>query len=62
MGVVKISYYTVRCNRCNDITESSTGDLMTRKRTDAEEIARECGYLQIGKNTWLCPECQKEMN
>lgn len=66
MRVMRVTYYTVRCNRCNSFItlkmEDYTGDISsyTNKRGYAEEMAREYGYLQIGENTWLCPECGKK--
>ena len=39
--------------------ENYTGELIgfTNKRKDAEEVAKENGWVQTGKNTWKCPEC-----
>ncbi len=61
MGVVKVSYYTVQCNCCNDRMESYVGEQLEQKRANAEQIARDCGFVQVGKNTWICPECKKGM-
>lgn len=62
MGVMRCVYYTVCCNRCYCKMEDWSGDVSSyvRTRGHAEDIAREEGFLQIGKNTWLCPECREK--
>ena len=59
MGVIKRYCYSVECNCCEALLENYTGELigLTNKREDAEEIAKENGWVQTGKNIWKCPEC-----
>ena len=59
MGVIKRYCYSVKCNYCEALLENYTGELigLTNKREDAEEVAKENGWVQTGKNTWKCPEC-----
>lgn len=61
MGVKKLSYYTVQCNKCLSVLEDYVGEVagFTTRREKAEDYARESGFKQIGKNTWICPACQK---
>ena len=62
MGVRKRTCYTIECNDCGDTLEGYTGDLIgiTDTKEDAEALAKEHGWVQTGKNTWLCPECSKK--
>ena len=61
MGIVKVTFYSVECNRCKCLLEDYFGELarMTYSREMAEEMAKEHGFLRTGKNTWICPECRK---
>lgn len=59
MGVRKISYYTVECNVCKSGVEDYAGELTEPSRKAAEQIAKSFDFVQIGKNTWLCPACAK---
>ncbi len=61
MGVVKVTFYSVECNRCKCLLEDYSGELarLTYDRKIAERTAEEYGFLRIGKNTWLCPECRR---
>lgn len=59
MGIKKMVYYTVKCNKCGTLLEDYVGDIPARRRSDAEDIARDNGFIQMGPNSWLCPECAK---
>lgn len=62
MGIRKRSCYTVECNRCDAVLEDYCGELIgiTDTRKDAENLAKEKGWIQTGNNTWVCPRCVQE--
>lgn len=59
MGVKRMIYYTVKCNKCGTLLEDYVGDIPARKRSAAETIARNEGFIQVSANKWLCPDCAK---
>lgn len=62
MGIRKRFWYTVECNHCDSILEDDAGDIagITNTKEQAESLAREYGWLQVGKDTWKCSNCIKK--
>lgn len=63
MAVERVIFYSVRCDKCNNLLEDYTGELArrTHKRALAENEAKLNGFIQISPRKWLCPECAKEL-
>lgn len=63
MAVEKVSFYTVRCDKCNCLLEDYTGELarITWNKAIAESIAKENGFIQISPRKWLCSSCVKTL-
>lgn len=64
MGIERVVFYTIRCNRCNWTLEDFIGEVCRtteNNRPLAERLARKNGFLQITANRWICPNCVKEL-
>lgn len=63
MPVERNVFYSVCCDKCHSLLEDYTGELagVTKKRSVAENIARENGFVQISPRKWICPECAKKI-
>lgn len=60
MGLERVTFYTIRCNKCSSLLEDWTGEIgrLTKdNRKLAEELAEEQGFKKISANTWICPNC-----
>lgn len=60
MGVDRIIFYSVSCNKCKapiEDWEGEIGRLTQNNRKLAENIARKVGFKQVSANKWLCPNC-----
>ncbi len=63
MGVEKMVYHSVRCDKCkrllNDYKESIAR--LKINRNVAIRIAQEIGFVKTESNQWLCPSCAKDL-
>ncbi len=59
MGLRKITYYTIECNKCKCVVEDYSGELTEKNKEAIKRTAKSFGFIQKGTDTWLCPECAK---
>lgn len=61
MALEKMIFYTVRCDACKCLLEDYTGELarITYTRGNAENMAKQNGFIQISAKKWHCPECAR---
>lgn len=61
MGIEKVVFYSVKCDRCKNSLEDYETDVprSMKNRTIAAKVAENNGFLKIRANTWLCPKCAK---
>lgn len=62
MGIEKIVFHSAKCDKCNKWLSEYKGDILKIRpnRTIASSLAKESGFIRIGANIWLCPECASE--
>ena len=59
MGIERIVYYSVRCDKCRTLLDEYDNTLSKYKvnRAIASKIANENGFIKTESNLWLCPKC-----
>jgi|GEM_PF-2650174 len=62
VGLRRIVYYTIECNKCKSPVEDYAGELTERNKESIKSIAKSYGFVQMNKDTWICPECAKHLN
>lgn len=60
MGLKKVIYYSLECDKCQRVAKDSKGVHLAIKKEAITEMAIKYGFVKKNKNTWLCPECAKK--
>lgn len=61
MGVEKIVYYSIRCDKCKCLLNDYKENISRFKtnRNVATRIAQDVGFIKTESNKWFCPKCAK---
>jgi hypothetical protein len=62
MGIQKITYYVIACDKCGRFLEDDAGELAENiaKKERAVKLAEEYGWICVGRNSWRCRKCKEE--
>lgn len=63
MGIEKIVYHSIRCDKCKCLLNDYKENISRLKinRNVAVRIAQEVGFVKTDLNQWLCPNCAKDL-